>query len=289
MADEQLPPITELILEPRASRQQLASLLDPIALFTFTGEDVLELSSWCGVSGVTIALQGRFRDPSGKIVPFAQTQTANSNRTIKTDVFTVPYGDLLNLVVFCSAGSPVLNQVFVRVSVRRGAGVANTRLGNLVQGPITANIARAWPGSPVVSPFDTHAAPRLITGTGPGAGLAILETVPTGALWELVNFHVPLTYVAGTLTAFTVPLIIKDASGNQIAAYRPTTAYASNSNATNTWGAAYTPSAVASNDVAGSLPAGLILAGGFTLNLSALAGTANWGTPRYAVNEWVDI
>jgi hypothetical protein len=291
MADDALlPDVTETILEPRVTRVQLGPPEAVPQLFTFTGEDVLELTSWCGAANVTIALQGRVRRPNGQVQVFQNTFTTNATRTATTNVYTIPDGDLLNVFLICATGSPVLNQVFVVLRVRRGAGGAFTRLGTLIQGPITGNIGRAWPGSPVVSVFDAPAAPRLIVGTTPGAGVAVLETVPTGALWQLVAFHVPLTFVAGVIIGAKPPLVIKDASANQIGAYQTGNDFAANASGSFTFAAGYSPPTTTNQNPAGSLPNGLILSGGFTLNMVALgAGVANYGAPKYSVLEWLDI
>src|SRR4051794_591638 len=125
MVDHLLPDITETILEPRTTRLQLGPPDVFPQLFTFTGEGVLELAVWCSASGVRVTMQGRSLDSSGVVKEFTTDLAPTSDRAQNTKIHTIARGTLLNVVVFCSSGSPKVGQVYVRGSVLRGAGAAN--------------------------------------------------------------------------------------------------------------------------------------------------------------------
>lgn len=186
-------PIIERILEPAGVTVQAGTPEHYPWLFSFTGEDVLEITSWNAAAGVRLTMQGRVHAGPGQIVPFQASHTPATNRSAVTTVHTIPAGELLNVLVVCDAGAPLMGQTFVRVAVRRGAGAAFIRLGILIQGPVTASSARAFPGSPVIGPFEGEPALRNIVGTQPAAGAAVLETCPTWARWELVTVFLTLT------------------------------------------------------------------------------------------------
>jgi hypothetical protein len=85
----------------------------------------------------------------------------------------------------------------VKVELIRGLGSAALVLGTILQGLVTANQALGFPGSALVNTADIPGFTRTITGTTPAVGAEILETVPTGAIWELVSFNHTLQTGAG--------------------------------------------------------------------------------------------
>lgn len=185
--------VVEQILEPSPARSQnVAGEFTPW-VFSFTGEDVLELTSWNTAADVRVTIQGRVRIGPGNVKPFTATHAATTDRMPFVTVHTLPVGELLNVIAYCSAGTPGVGQTIVRLVVRRGAGSAFERLGVLIQGPITANVARAWPGSAIVTPTEGEPFLRSITGTKPAAGAIILETVPNNARWEVLAVFTQFT------------------------------------------------------------------------------------------------
>lgn len=212
MADPDAP-ITEQVLEPSPLNESPGAPEHYPFLFSFQGEDVLEMTTWNSAAGVRVTMQGRIHTGPGKTVPFTHTHTSNTDRSIRTTVLSMPRGELLNCIAYVSAGAPVLGQTFVRVAVRRGADAAFERLGVIIQRPITTTIAAAFPGSAVISPIETDPAPRSIQGTTPGVGADVLETVPTGARWRLHS----LAFDTGTAVGpAKQDITFEDAAGNVI-------------------------------------------------------------------------
>lgn len=288
MADPALA-VTAQILEPSPARSQNLQGEHYPWVFTFTGEDVLELTSWNAAAGVRIVMQGRVYGAPGDVKPFAASHVPATNRSAVTTVHTVPLGELLNLVVYCESGTPLMGQTIVRVAVRRGAGAAFTRLGVLVQGPVTASSARAFPGSEVVSPLDVEPAVRTIVGTLPAVNVGITETVPAGARWELMSIRFTVTGVPNVNIG--IQMFLDDGTNvffQMTALYNPATAAAV---VDLTWGGGQTTflQAFSQSLITMCAPTGLRLLAGSRIRFPGGGPNNQMSAPVYVVREWLDI
>jgi len=291
MADETPLPTTEEVLLPLRFGAQLGAPEHYPFLFGFTGEDVLELTSWNSAAGVEVTLQGRIHVGPGDVKPFTLKQTANTDRTPKTSVVSMPRGELLNCIVFASAGAPVLGQTFARVVVRRGAGDAFERLGILIQRPVTASIGAAFPGSTIVSPFEAEPFTRAIQGTTPGAGNPINEVVPTGARWEVRSLAFTMLMAGG---AQVVPVQFQDASANLLGGAITGQFHSGGGSTFNVlftanWTQPYnTGVAPSAPTMYQGLPYPMVLLAGQKIVVPAV-GAPTYTNVFYTVREWLDI
>lgn len=190
-------PILEQELTPASLPFQGEQLSPSPYHFRFTGEDSLEIVSYNAATGVRIAVQGRTWTPESGIHAFAFDHVPSTDASRDLEVFGLARGYLLNVVVFASSGSPRVGQTFVSLHVIRGRDQARVLLATLLQGYVTAEQQLAFPGSPVRTSFDGGGYLRTVTGTLPGAGSNVLETVPTGRLWELRALRVEYTTSGG--------------------------------------------------------------------------------------------
>ncbi len=170
--------------------------------FLFTGEDALQIDSFGSIVGVTLTVSGVMLSEGLQLLPFSFTHTPSSNRTLVTTRTSVGSGWLQHLRVTVSTGAPLVGQVFVFARACRGTTSVALPLGTIVSGYMTGNSDLFWPGVSPASPLDGAGAIRSIVGTAPGLGAEILETVPTGARWEVISFQATLTTsgVAGNRT-----------------------------------------------------------------------------------------
>jgi hypothetical protein len=160
--------------------------------FYVTGEDNLRIVSVNAVVGVSLKLQWRLADSRGVAVPNSVDHTPNTDRTLRHEEYTLGVGQLLNVTVFASAGSPNIGQTYVLVQLVRGSGSAAIVLGTLLGGYVTTTQALGFPGSPIVSSTSAEPAVRLINGTTPPAGVDFSEQCPTGARWQLLSLAAKL-------------------------------------------------------------------------------------------------
>lgn len=155
-----------------------------------TGEDALRVTVFNAAAGVTVTITGR-TIPFGEKhpVPFSQSFTPATDRSVSTTQIQLNDGWLLNAQAIVSAGSPGVGQCFARLSLVRGAAGLGGEFYTLGAGYITARQTVAWPGAGVSLSTYGEGALRSISGANPGLGFEISETVPTGARWELVSFR----------------------------------------------------------------------------------------------------
>lgn len=167
-------------------------LVEPGSLFV-DGNYALQISSWNSLAGVSLELRSRFLNTDGTITDTDAVHTPNSNRTKATSLVPLSVGFPLNVMLFASAGSPLIGQTFVQVQIVRGFSGALLPVATILQGYVTAAQAVAWPGTPIQSSIEGGGYVRTIIGATPSAATDITETVPTGARWELVSLRYTLT------------------------------------------------------------------------------------------------
>lgn len=257
--------------------------------FELSPDENLRLTSFNSLVGVTIAVRGRIKRPDNTIDDISFDQIPNTDRSAKTTDFPIGQGYLLNLTLFASSGSPRISQTFVRLQIIRGRTGATTAIGTLVQGCITASQDRAWPGSPIETSTSAPAVARVIVGTDPAPGVELSETVPTGALWQLITLRVgfgasaaagnrqsSLQFISGGNTLY---------QATHFATIAPTAGPALS------WGQNMSyETAPNGNLLIAGLPADLLLRGGDSI-VSATSGLAagdNYGQPIYLVREWLE-
>jgi len=284
-----LPPVPEIELTP----QPLAFAGDQLSPapfhFKFTGEDALEIASYNSQTGVRIAVQGRMWNEREGIRPFAFEHVPTTDRSRGLEVFGLPFGYLLNVVIFASSGTPRIGQTFVSLHVIRGRGGARVLLATLLQGYVTAEQELAFPGSPIRHSMEGGSYLRTITGTTPAANANVLETVPTGALWEIRAIRVNYTTSAVVANRrvllrignLTVAWLISVANGDQ--------------GATQTyeyfWGPGVTSQvAIPSLAMQSILPVPCSLRAGdlFVVTVSNRQAGDAFDAPVYQVQEWME-
>jgi hypothetical protein len=171
----------------------------PAAWF-FDLADALRVTSFNGQAAVTIAIEGRFLNEDGSTSTFRFSHTPNTDRSSKSDTFTMGNGWLVGLQVRATAGTPRRGQCFVLVEVVRGSSTSQESLGALLQGYVTTTMRLAWPGSAIVESASGPGALRSITGTDPAANVEISETVPTNARWRVLGVLATLVTDANAAT-----------------------------------------------------------------------------------------
>jgi hypothetical protein len=258
--------------------------------FYLTGEDRLQIVSACSVAGITIHISARIADASGDTIPESWVHNPSSDRALRFQQFDIGEGSLLNVVVVAQGGTVLAGQAYVTIQLIRGVGAAATLLGTLLAGYVTTIRGLGFPGSPIENSLEGYGAYRRISGTTPGAGAELLETVPTGARWQLLAVNASLT-TSATVINRTPNLYLDQAGVTYFASGQPvaagpgvTTAY---------WWAVGMPLAVQVGligSMAGIFEPNRMIAGSrFFTNTSNLQPGDQWGTPSYLVQEWLEV
>ncbi len=285
--------------EPAGATHPLASVLPGILArakvvatpypFGLSDDDNLRVTSVNAVTGVTLEVHYRQLLRNGEIKAGVFKHMPNSNRTAKTDDFNMAGGFVTNISVFATGGSPLIGQTFVIVQIIRGMGSVAIIAGTMLQGYVTTTQGLGWPGSAIVSSTEGEPVIRTIVGATPAAGNGPLETVPTGARWELLTWFATATKNVGPLTSITPSVQLNDPFSNSIGQFSASAAFQNVTSQSVSFGSGITPSAAAGAQVCGSLPTGMKLPAGATIGMPAPNNIANWSAPIYSVREWQEV
>lgn len=258
--------------------------------FALSPDDGLRVTSWSFLSAVTVDITGTYRKPDGTTGEFRFTHDPTNDRVAKAELFRVGEGYLETVLVRPSTGVPRLGGLYLTVDLVRGLSTAQLSLAQLLGGLASNQQGLGWPGSPIVHSLAGPGIVRNLLLTAPGAGLDWSQTVPAGALWELVAVASTLTTsaIAGTRR---VALFVTDQGGNVLQWSDQPLLTGPSTVGSYAWfqGAEVTSDAVYLHSTAPlarllTLRANDIFRVG-TLGLDA--GDA-WDAPRIAIREWLE-
>lgn len=254
-----------------------------------TGEDNLRVTVFNAAAGVTVTIRGRYLPLDGDIVPFSDSFVPATNRTASTNTTRLAEGWLLGVSVFVSGGSPLTGQTFAIVSLIRGEGTSAIDLMTLAAGPVTASQRIGYPGSLIMNSLDGAGALRLITGTTPGAGAEISETVPTGARWQLLSFAATIATSAAAANRQPTLVIDDGATQYQLFPQAATTPASNSSRYFWTAGSGVFLAQLNGADVQGLVSPLWLLAGHRIRTLTTLIQAGDqWSAVLYGVREWME-
>jgi len=259
--------------------------------FYTTGEDNLRVLSYNSAAGVRLKVNGRLIDAAGHASPDSWDHIPNTDRSVKSDDLPLSGTTLLNLTVFAAAGSPRIGQTFVIVQLIRGLGSAAIVLGTILSGYVTTQQALGFPGSSVTASTDGEPTPRQIVGATPAAGSDIVETVPTGARWELLSTRQTLTLSAAGIAA-PVRAQIDDGANVYAETWTPNTGGLSTVNpiAFSQDMQDFSIAIGSGNFCAAPLAGNRMLAGSrFSVHSTVNPAAVTWSAPVYNVREWLEV
>lgn len=264
-------------------------LVEPGTFFV-DGSYGIRINSWNALAGVVVTVRARFLNADGRIINHEWMHTPNTNRTKATSDFPLGVGFPLNITCFASSGTPLIGQTFVQVQIISGLGGATTPLGTLLQDYVTAVQALAFPGSPIRSSTEGQGYPRTLTGSVPGVGAEISESVPSGARWQLISLFAQ--FAASVAVATRWPNLVL-AAGAAKMAKMPYPAGVTASNLIDvTWGQGLVCIAAVAGTVEGfqGLPIGLVLPSGTLIKTETLniQGTDQYNAPNMTLVEQLE-
>jgi len=253
-----------------------------------TGEDHLRLTSFNGLAGVTLALEGRFLDHTGRAVPFAERHVPFTDRLPQTTQHKLGEGFLLNASVRASAGLPRRGQCLVILELVRGLTGALQPLAVLFQGYATASTRLAWPGSPILHGTEDAGVILSLGGTDPAAGVEISELCYTNARWRLLGVDFAL------VTDVTAPVrevvLTIDDGANIVAEVAAGTSQAASLTRRYSFARGVQRGGPAASTIINAPLPDAYLMEGYRIRTvtTALAAGDNFGAPRLWVEEWIE-
>jgi len=258
------------------------------APFYLTGEEELQLTDYANAAGVTLRVTGRILRPDNTISRIQFDHSPNSNRTPATKIAALSEGWLLGLTVRAIAGTPPFGSVWVALDLLLGSSGATQVVQALGAGFCTTNTPYQLPGGVNMMPLDGPGNLRSITGTTPGAGVDITETVPTGARWELLAFRFQLV-TSVTVATRVVRLTLDDGTNVYFDANANVGQAASLTQIYDASQGLFVAQSVANIQVPISLPINLRMGAGHRIRTvsSALQVGDQYSAVQYLVREWM--
>jgi hypothetical protein len=283
-----MTPTDWMTSDPAALRRQFAQLA-PSSVY-MTVDDNLRVTAYNALTAVVVNVRARVLNLEGRVVPNgADVFTPTTSRAASTTIVVTDEGWLLGGEVFVSGASPLEGQTFVVVELVRGQlAAAVTPVQVIASGYVTAKMPLTFPGA-LKSSVDGQGAIRAITGTTPGAGVDISETVPTGARWELLLFLGSL--VTAAAVANRIPALIIDDGVNAEYVWAMGGNETASISWTNTWAQGVPSLFTAALNLANApLPSNNRLPAGARIRTSTtgIQGADQWASPKYLVREWIE-
>jgi hypothetical protein len=258
--------------------------------FALTEDDNLQIVSANSVTGVALTIQGRRLSTAGKIEPFSFQHIPNTDRSTRSENFTLGAGSLLNLVIFVSSGAPRIGQTYVSARLIRGLSAATILLGGVLGGYVTAAQVLGYPGSPIKTSFEDGGVIRTLNGTDPAAGSEIHEVVPTGARWQLIALGA--TLACSGVGGVRRPTLVLAPGGAQVGFCPSNYDAPAGLSTIYPWAVGMTFSArVGSVQQSAGLPTEPLLVAGSSIDTQTLGFDAgdNWNAPTMVVREWLEV
>lgn len=264
-------------------------LLAPSPVY-LTGEEQLRVSTIGNTTGVTLTVRGRVLRPDFDVAITEFTHAPNSNRTLASATRTLSEGWPLAFEVKATAGTPAFGAVWCLLELVRGDGAAAVVVESLGYGFVTANQPYQWPNGENFLATDGPGHLRSITGTLPGAGVEISETVPTGARWALIAIYAQL-FVANAGANRQVNVTFDD--GTNVYFRSPNVAaLAINNTWFLSWGTGLSLAGQQSGFTqGGGFPAGLVMGAGHRFKTITINRDVadQYTAPTYLVRETFDV
>ncbi|HLJ76893.1 MAG TPA: hypothetical protein VKT75_05745 [Acidobacteriaceae bacterium] len=173
-----------------------------------TQSDLLVLKVYSSASSATVTLTWKMLLPDGRIVLNQQNAICTTARSLNTFTYPMSEGYLLEVAV-AGGTSGQADRTFCQVSLAPGSSTNFLAVQVLCQGYSTFQNVLTWPNGAINSNTTGMGAVIDVTGTTPGAGAEINETIPTNAQWRLKLISFTLV-TAVAVANRTVSLVIDD-------------------------------------------------------------------------------
>ncbi len=251
-------------------------------------DDQILLRVQNSATGASVRFHYRFLRPDGVVVPGFLSFTPTADRTLNSFAVSLGEGFLLD-AMSSTAGVPTLRgQTFVSLQVMRGALGTATTVQVLTSDYITGSNAITWPAGQIRQSVEGPGVVRSITGTTPGLGAEISETVPTNARWRPMAFRFSL--VASAAAANRESNLTIDDGTNIYALSTPANTQIAGQTFFFDFNLGTTrQAALQRSEIVAPLPAVVMLAGHRIRTLTAnIQGGDQYTAPQYLVEEWIE-
>lgn len=158
--------------------------------------------------GFVYELVGRMASPDEGVKSFRRIMRPTADRAVNVWQWHFGEGVLLTLGINCLDPGVYPGSVHAKVSIIQGVGSNIQVLGSLIQDWPSSTYVPTWRVSVARQSVEGFGNIRFIIGSNPATGAEQSETVPTGALWELLAAQ--CRFVTAAVAGNRWPLFILD-------------------------------------------------------------------------------
>jgi len=251
-----------------------------------TQTQFLQILVFNAIANLTVTVYLQMLLPDGSISQNAWNLTPSTTRSQNGLNVPLAEGFILEVSVL-STPQQALNRTFCKISIISGSGGGINNSQVLCAGYLNKGTALSYPNGPLISMSDGAGAVVDVTGTTPGAGAEISETVPTGVIWTLKAFSFTLTASAAVANRF--PNITVDDGANIVFATGQGSALAASGTFRFSFGDNTQAVGVFNNFVVLGFPSALRLMPGYRIRTSTtnLQAGDQYSAPQYLMQEWL--
>jgi hypothetical protein len=170
-------------------------------------DDNVWVMTSCGQGGGTATVDARLLMPSGEVKPWQFSFVVPNQRIAFNTVIPLPECFILSIAVRSTAVCD-FGQLYVTLYIARYQNTGVFLPCLLARGYLSQFCGLGWPNAPQRGTQEGRGFLRTITGTAPGAGVEINETVPSGAMWKLHSVVFSVTASAVVLNRY--PKLVVD-------------------------------------------------------------------------------
>lgn len=164
----------------------------PTAAYMGVDDQLIVIVSTSRALGISVQINARLLMPDGTIVPNTWKSIFPVGRSAQNAVVSLPECFILSFAAYTGSGQGVLD-TFVEVMILRGGAQGSFVNQVLCSGYPQINNPLSWPSGVSTDNVNCVGNIRSITGTTPGAGGEISETVPLNAKWRIISIVLSLT------------------------------------------------------------------------------------------------
>jgi hypothetical protein len=231
----------------------------------------------------------RILGTNGKITPLKFVVNGGAGRTFNVNRFQLVEGYLQSVTIVSNGAESSGKLIYAVAALVRAPFGAKEQYHTLCAGYVYLELGMSWPNAPAQRMGEGAGAIRSTTGTVPGAGVDITETVPAGARWRLISIRATLTTAVAVANRL-VSIVLDD--GANIYADSPSN-FTQAASIVNTYNAfdscpyQNVPFNLRTNQ---PLPSNVLMMPGHRIRTvtTGIQAADQWTAPQYLVQEWFE-
>jgi len=253
-----------------------------------TPDDYLIVGVQNSKSGVTLQVGLRIWGPDGSFVGGTTLITPTSDRALHYTAIPLPYGYLAAVAVVATAGAPQRGQCYASLRVARGPTSAFLTWWHLGADYVTAAQGPTWPPGRIITPTEGRGLIYDLAIARAIAGSEWSITVPTGAIWRVLDFAQELN-TSGTAATRRIR-VQWNINSNRFHTQVSGSTQTAGQDLVYYWGAGVSEEHTNGSAVQLDFPLGIFLPAAWTLQSSTIALDAGdtWLGGEILVEEWIN-